>query len=628
MSKLSQNKQIREWTLGEEIGSGTMGVVYKARHAVLPGTYAVKRIHAEVSRDPDRRRYFEREAAVTVNLNHPNIVRTSFPFTDDDGQLYLPMELLRGQPLDALLQTHAVGLRDDTRLLTIARGIASALAYTHSRTPPVVHRDLKPANIFLLTDNTVKVLDFGLARALDSDGAHTSLGRMPGTPAYMAPEVLDGQPATQASDIYAMGVLLFQLATGRLPFAIPDRASMLSVMRAIEKAHGAGLPRIQSAWPRASARLDDLVANMMDADPERRPPNGSEVLAILDLTSNASAAAQETRFEVGALPERSTSVIDGQISRSPRTTGFLVAGTIAAVMVCISFLQGPTLVNPEPMASRIEATHMPDAQLKTTTTVQPRIDASAATAGALVVKPGALVAKPGVAHFAPSRRATTRRPGMVRVPGGRFIMGCDDAADRACRANETRSKPSLKTFWIDKTEVTVDAYRSCVDKGLCTAPGTGRDCNWGRSGRGRHPVNCVSWHQATEFCRYMGKRLPSEQEWEKAARGSNGRKYPWGNETASCKYAVIDGEGGDGCGRDSTWPVGSKTAGVSPYGAFDMAGNVWEWTTDKYRATGSARVVRGGAWNYKAKYGRASHRYYRSASNKIHYLGFRCVKSN
>ena len=141
----------------------------------------------------------------------------------------------------------------------------------------------------------------------------------------------------------------------------------------------------------------------------------------------------------------------------------------------------------------------------------------------------------------------------------------------------------LDAFNIDKYEVTVGQYEKCVNAGKCKTPKTGGYYNWGKSGRRNHPINGVSWHDAKSYCGFIGKRLPTEAEWEKAATWENGRKYkyPSGKNTISCNDAVMDdgnkygGYDSDGCGKNSTWPVGSKPKEIN--GTFDMAGNLWEW---------------------------------------------------
>lgn len=236
---------------------------------------------------------------------------------------------------------------------------------------------------------------------------------------------------------------------------------------------------------------------------------------------------------------------------------------------------------------------------------------------------------------------TLQTSGMVRVPGGNFYMGCNETVDSECQSDEKPGKTvHVAGFRIDTTEVTVAAYKECVDAGTC-AHGTFKDksddkyCNWGQSGRGTHPMNCVNWAGADTYCKWAGKRLPRENEWEKATRGTDGRKYAWGNGKMSCAYyAVLDdkrtrataGRQTNGCGRDSTWPVGSRPAGKSPYGALDMIGNVWEWV-EGWRADGKYRALRGGSWNYYPKYARASNRNFNDPAARNSNIGFRCAQS-
>ena len=228
----------------------------------------------------------------------------------------------------------------------------------------------------------------------------------------------------------------------------------------------------------------------------------------------------------------------------------------------------------------------------------------------------------------------------VRIPGGSFNMGSEDGDSDEMPVHIVM----VPTFEMGKTQVTVDQYRACVDAGACTAPSTSEWCNWGQSDRGKHPINCVDWNQAQAFATWAGGRLPSEAEWEYAARSGGGDcKYPWGDEDATCERAVMNDGSGYGCGRDSTWPVCSKPSGDTTQGLYDMAGNVWEWVQDWYHdsyngaptdglawesPTGSARVNRGGSWFNYAWYVRAAFRNrsspgYRNGCD----LGFRVARS-
>ncbi len=173
------------------------------------------------------------------------------------------------------------------------------------------------------------------------------------------------------------------------------------------------------------------------------------------------------------------------------------------------------------------------------------------------------------------------RPGeMAFVPTGWFMMGCNEAVDQGCDEDELPyHRVWLDSYYVDVSEVTVAMYRQCVEAGGCTAPEPGGGCNWGEEGRDLHPANCTDWFQAKAYCAWAGKQLPTEAQWEKAARGVDGRIWPWGNDTPTCERCVM-GEGGAGCGTGGTLPVCSKPAGRTPYGACDMSGNVMEWVED------------------------------------------------
>lgn len=240
----------------------------------------------------------------------------------------------------------------------------------------------------------------------------------------------------------------------------------------------------------------------------------------------------------------------------------------------------------------------------------------------------------------PSGGAATSRVegGMVAIPAGDFMMGSDDYEDE---------KPVLRVhvngFSMDVTEVTVSAYQACVSAGGCApAPTTvdwsgiteqGRSkysgyCNGGKSEKGNHPINCVSWDQATAYCGWAKKRLPTEEEWEYAARGTEGRKYPWGGEAPASQLCWQREASGQG-----TCAVGSYPAGRSPFGLQDMAGNVSEWTSSLYsenyskNRTGPARVSRGGGWFHVGLSNvRGADRRRNAPSDRSFDLGFRCAR--
>ena len=245
-----------------------------------------------------------------------------------------------------------------------------------------------------------------------------------------------------------------------------------------------------------------------------------------------------------------------------------------------------------------------------------------------------------VAADAPITGCGTECGAMVAVPAGPYTMGCDPAVNAVCRADEAPPhQVDVPAFQIDKYEVTVGQYKACVAASKCTQPGGGSSaCTWWAGGADDHPVNCVSWDQAVAFCAFGGKRLCSEAEWEKAARGTDGRLYPWGNDPPTCEDAAFNAPD---CPVSTTLPVGTKPAGASPFGALDMAGNVWEWVEDWYHASydaapadgsvwqtpvGDYRVNRGGAFD-NAPTVRATARATDAPADQSYGIGVRCCKS-
>lgn len=183
---------------------------------------------------------------------------------------------------------------------------------------------------------------------------------------------------------------------------------------------------------------------------------------------------------------------------------------------------------------------------------------------------------------------------MCDVPTGKFMMGCNSVADTKCFSNENPYREvTVPSFKIDKYEVTAGEYKACVDAGGCTAALATNGCTYGMLGKESHPINCVNWDMAKEYCTWAGKRLPTEAEWEKAARGTDGRKYPWGNNGQDCDQTAKSESPRSNTG---TAPVGSKPLGGGPYGSKDMIGSLCEWVEDDYHNPNTGTPVDGSAY--------------------------------
>jgi len=241
-------------------------------------------------------------------------------------------------------------------------------------------------------------------------------------------------------------------------------------------------------------------------------------------------------------------------------------------------------------------------------------------------------------------RVYDRRAGMIEIPAGPFTMGSDqDGHD----FTSPEHRVELSTFWIDSVEVSAARYQACVDDGaVCSRSGQAAGCNGAQVGsRGDHPINCVTWEQAEAFCLWAEKRLPTEAEWEKAARGENDRRrFPWGDENPFI-LLLVDPElrllnYNSNTGR--TEPVGTHPAGVSPYGVHNLAGNVMEWTADYYSGTyydssppvdppgpttGQLRVARGGPFDVTADAVTTTIRSATPPTSSVPQIGFRCAST-
>jgi|GEM_PF-130539 len=260
---------------------------------------------------------------------------------------------------------------------------------------------------------------------------------------------------------------------------------------------------------------------------------------------------------------------------------------------------------------------------------------AAAKAAAKVTTP----AKPKVADAAkpkpkPAKKAWAPPGKMVLVKAGTYPMGCNTTEAQCYEDEQPRHEVKVGLFAIDTYEVTNRDYSKCVKAKKCKAPRKAKGCLYGKPGKGLTPVACVSWKDAQSYCAFASKRLPSEQEWEVAARGPKGDRYPWGAAEASCEVTVVKEGRKNGCGANEPFPVGSRLADKSAYGAKDMGGNVREWTASDYaaypggmkRADATGKVNRGASWIMPGNV--ASSLYTRVVDDPAERrpdLGFRCA---
>ena len=269
--------KVSHYRIDAEIGRGGMGVVYSAHDTRLGRAVAIKMLPAEATADPDRHRRFIQEARAASALNHPHIV-TIHEIDEDNGTTFIAMELVDGTRLDTLI---AAGSLPVAKALEFASQIASALDAAHGS--GIVHRDIKPANILITRDGRAKVLDFGLAKLVERGeaqetmtGLDTRPGLIMGTAAYMSPEQAEGRPVTARSDIFSLGAVLYEMLSGRRPFAAnSDLGLITSILRDQP-------PALRSVRPDVPADVQAIVDRCLAKDPDARYADARALKADLD----------------------------------------------------------------------------------------------------------------------------------------------------------------------------------------------------------------------------------------------------------------------------------------------------------------------------------------------------------
>ena len=267
-------RTLAHYRIGTVIGAGGMGEVYRATDTKLGREVALKVLPPHMASDADRLARFQREARAVAALNHPNVV-TVYSVEQWDNVHFITMELVEGQSLDQLISGH--GLPVD-RIVDIASALAEALAAAHEK--GILHRDLKPANVMVTTEGRVKVLDFGLAKEVGGESAndatltsagHTQAGMVMGTPAYMSPEQVSGRPLDHRTDIFSLGVVLHEMATGHRPFEAPSSAEMVSAILRDSP------PCVTDVRPDLPADLARVIRRCLEKDPRHRLQTARDV---------------------------------------------------------------------------------------------------------------------------------------------------------------------------------------------------------------------------------------------------------------------------------------------------------------------------------------------------------------
>ena len=483
---------------------------------------------------------FRREAETVAQLSHPHIVPLHFIGQKDD-LIYLVMQCIEGGSLaDKLTRDKQLSIDDAARIF---QEVASALAHAHKR--GVVHRDIKPQNVLLDAESgRALVTDFGIARTAEG-GSLTATGMVVGTPAYLSPEQVTGEPSDHRADIYALGVMMYEMLAGQPPFTGATPTAVLM------KRLGGPPPPLQSVRADVPAPLAELVEACLATDPNERIQNAADIVRMISGHSPVSGGhTTSTRLRV----------------TKPKQNRRLLAG-IGAGIVVVAIVAGY-------MASKGKAP---------TTSLVP-VDS-----------------------------------GMALIAAGTYIIG-DNGSEMSRPAHPVQ----LAAFGMDTLEVSVGDYEKFLEGRANLTP-------WVTKPAASLPVTGVLWNEAGNYCAWRhpdGGRLPTEEEWEAAARGLEGRKYSWGREW-NAKAANVDNQ------RTGPAPVGSYPAGRTPEGVHDLIGNVWEWTSSPHRPYGNPNaaasgkyVIRGGGFSANPSVATAVARIpYDPATDRknLSATGFRCA---
>jgi eukaryotic-like serine/threonine-protein kinase len=609
---------------------------------------------------------------------------------------YMVLEWLDGATFEAVLageKTSGVPPRSMAQVVSLLEPAAEALALAHRK--GIAHRDVKPSNLFVLGDPrgecTVKLLDFGIAKVVsDAQKMAGTFAKTGGqitsfTMAYGAPEQFSRSHGATGpwTDVFALALVLVEALTGRDPLAGDDfvqlavassdpnrrptpRTLGAKVSDAVEAVFAKALAvRTADRWQTAGdfwnalrkALALDPMRLATGAEPQAKGPSKPPFVTAPTVAIAPSVPSSVPSPASGSMPMAAAATGGGGKGKASL---FLAIGLgTAAAILGVAELRGKETASGAPSGSSAGAIALASAVPPTGAVP---LASAAPSAGAVVLASGASAAGGALAPPAPCPQ------GMIAVPGGSFFMGSDEGLAIEKPAHQVLLEP----FCIDRFEVTVKKYKACSDEGRCKRAGatnvwvgiTSKDsaafdplCNIRQpEAKASHPINCVDWEMAEQYCREQGERLPTEAEWEFAARGPDGRKYPWGDDDPAAdrlnacgkecmawglkngvdEKAMYDADDG----FPNTAPVGSFPKGASRYGVEDVVGNVWEWVADWYGpyspteskaptgpTQGDEKVVRGGSWNGSyAAWVRPTFRYKDAPSKRSYGYGFRCAK--
>jgi formylglycine-generating enzyme required for sulfatase activity/predicted Ser/Thr protein kinase len=633
------------------LAQGGFGSVYRAWDTRLNMPVALKE---SLDTSPQATRQFTQEAKLLSNLIHPNLPRVLDFFSVPSQGLYLVMEFVQGEDLDEKLDT-TNGPIVETKVLPWILQICDALIYLHSRTPPIIHRDIKPANIRITPEDRAFLVDFGIAKQYHP-GSRTITGARAVTPGYAPFEQYSQKSTDTRSDIYALGATLYHLLTGQKP---PE---------SIDRVAGERLVPPRQLNPNLHPGIEAAILRAMQVLPEQRYHNVADFKHALENPVEPTWQVNTSAQKPQAAPVQPVSppavyvvpAVPKQVAQPPRRKWLwlgLAASVIllsTVVLASLVYMLGgqedltasQTIVAETQAALNLRSTLLPSSTHLTPTPSETPLPTL--TASPTSVPTDTLTPFPSLTSIiTPDISPTPLLPNdqimdaqgtiMVLIRAGEFLMGNDTDAWQS----RPKHSVNLDAYYIDLYEVSNAAYAQCVNANICKPPARTksktRTTYFGDAEYNTFPVVQVDWNMAQQYCEWRGARLPTEAEWEKAARGdADERSYPWG-EDISCTLTNYAN-----CKIGDTEATDSHPDGNSPYGISNMAGNVLEWVADRYfdeyyrnspaanpqgPSFGEYRALRGGSFMQTSNFLRVYYRYYELPTTLSYWVGFRCARS-
>ncbi len=582
-------RKIGKYDLKELLHDGSVYSVYRVVERSTKKTWTMKLVAEDVAeRDDIQKIHRELTPFCSKEPKHPNI-RHIYDVDKFNGRYYAVYEYLAGVSLDALIDTNKGPMAQPVALQILKEGI-DAVAAAHEN--GVIHGDIRSGNIFMDTGNkkaTVKLMNF--KRFYNK--THFEIGHLSKEMVRsFAPEILVGKNFSTRSDIYSLGVVFYTLVTGHDP--------------KFDK--NGKVPPPSSFNSTLSESIEDMILKMISVKPEDRFTDGAELKKFFESIGLTIKNSNNLYEGIKIIEEKKYLTKQSRIKRMLKQK----EKKNRKLMIFFAFLLFIAVISP-----------------------------------AFIIK--------GIKKF------MVWNTGMTIVFEGNYAMGCSPGMEKECLKDEALlHNVSLSEYKIDEREVTVKDFKDCVETCKCKKPSAEWDrnnelfrlCNYGDPLKEAHPMNCITWQEASDYCVAIGKRLPTEAEWEVAARSGNiFRAYlNSGKDLSLCDYgnisdkalaSEVNGVRSADCDDNFAYTSPVKMYKPNDYGLYDVTGNVKEWVHDWYASNyyyrgieknpqgpevGEARVVRGGGWRSVKKYLRLSYREYYKPDEILPDIGFRCAK--